>query len=163
MSIEVGQLVKVRENSKQENWSPDPVMQDTIGQIGRVIYKSLKNPAYKVEFLFDNFYFNEEDLEVITLGCKESISAEFDWDWFRRSNEVAIHCSTEEQAIDFCKEMHEHGLKWYNGDSYLLSTEWEHHKENTCYWSEGAYEDTVYARSCRHKIIEWSDYMKKRG
>lgn len=30
-----------------------------------------------------------------------------------------VHCKTEEEAKDFCKQMHEHGMKWCNGESYL--------------------------------------------
>ena len=30
-----------------------------------------------------------------------------------------IHCETEEQANAICKLMHEAGLTWHDGDSYL--------------------------------------------
>ena len=37
----------------------------------------------------------------------------FNWDEFKnKDNKIAVHCKTEEEAVDFCKQMHEHGMKW---------------------------------------------------
>ena len=49
-----------------------------------------------------------------------------------KENEV-IHCETEEQANAICKLMHESGLKWNSGDSYLEINNFSDYKENTCY------------------------------
>ena len=39
----------------------------------------------------------------------------FNWDEFKnKDNKIAMHCKTEEEAKDFCKQMHEHGMKWRN-------------------------------------------------
>ena len=47
----------------------------------------------------------------------------FNWDEFKnKDNKIAMHCKTEEEAKDFCKQMHEHGMKWRNGESYLKNT-----------------------------------------
>ena len=36
----------------------------------------------------------------------------FNWDEFLdENNKIAAHCKTEEEAIDFCKQMDEHGTK----------------------------------------------------
>lgn len=37
---------------------------------------------------------------------------QFNWEEFKDgNNKIAVHCKTEEEAKDFCKQMHEHGLK----------------------------------------------------
>ena len=49
---------------------------------------------------------------------------EFNWEEFKASDKIAVHCKTEEEAIDFCNQMHEHGMEWNNGESYLDVTNW---------------------------------------
>lgn len=50
----------------------------------------------------------------------------FNWNEFKNTgNRIAVHCKTEEEAVDFCKQMHEHGMKWRDGNSYLELTEYE--------------------------------------
>lgn len=35
------------------------------------------------------------------------------WDEFKNAEKkIAVHCKTEEEAKDFCRKMHEHGMKW---------------------------------------------------
>ena len=47
----------------------------------------------------------------------------FNWNEFKnKDNKIAVYCKTEEEAVDFCKQMHEHGMKWCNGESYLKNT-----------------------------------------
>jgi hypothetical protein len=87
---------------------------------------------------------------------------EFDWDKFKdKNNRIAVHCKTIEEAKDFCKQMHEHGMVWCNGDSYLNSNEWERYKSKTCYSSEGCYGVYNYYIKNNYTILEWSDFMKK--
>ena len=44
----------------------------------------------------------------------------FNWDEFKnKDNKIVVHCKTEEEAIDFCKQMHKHRMKWCNRKSYL--------------------------------------------
>ena len=45
-----------------------------------------------------------------------------------------IHCETKEQANAICKLMHEAGLKWYGGDSYLEKNKYSFYKSETCYF-----------------------------
>jgi hypothetical protein len=53
----------------------------------------------------------------------------FNWDEFKnKDNKIAVHCKTEEEAIDFCKRMHEHGMKWCTGKSYMEKTNYEEYK-----------------------------------
>ena len=89
---------------------------------------------------------------------------EFDWEVFLASdNNIAVHCSTEEQAIDFCKKMHEHGLKWRGGQSYLELTYWRAHKKETVYGSDRRYADSECYTDKNYIILEWSDYTVSIG
>ena len=87
----------------------------------------------------------------------------FNWgEFLDKNNKIAVHCKTEEEANDFCKQMHEHGLKWYNStNSYIERTNWHVLKEKTCYTNHGRYCDKDYYVENDCEILEWSDYMKK--
>lgn len=86
----------------------------------------------------------------------------FNWEEFKdKNNKIAVHCKTEEEAKDFCKQMHEHGLKWCIGYSYILDTNYEVYEKRTCYTGCGGYSNYDYFIEQGYKILEWSDYMKK--
>lgn len=85
----------------------------------------------------------------------------FNWNEFKnKDNKIAVHCKTEEEAKDFCKQMHEHGMKWCNGESYLKNTNYIVH-EGTCYYGSGEYSTRDFAENYNYKILEWSDYMQE--
>ena len=85
----------------------------------------------------------------------------FNWDEFKNKyNKIAVHCKTEEEAKDFCKRMHEHGMKWCSGESYLKETNYESCEEETCY-IKGEFSPYQYYKSNGYEILEWSDYMQK--
>lgn len=85
----------------------------------------------------------------------------FDWDEFKnKDNKIAVHCKTEEEAIDFCKQMHGHGMRWNSGRSYLEKTNYEEYREKTCY-AAGNYATYQCCKVGGYKILEWSDYMNK--
>lgn len=85
----------------------------------------------------------------------------FKWKEFKNKyNKIAVYCKTEEEAKDFCKQMHEHGMKWCNGKSYLKNTNYMRN-EGTCYYGNGEYSSRVFAEKYNYKILEWSDYMDK--
>ncbi len=85
----------------------------------------------------------------------------FNWDEFKnKDNKIAVHCKTEEEAKDLCKQMHEHGMKWCNGESYLKNTNYMRN-EGTCYYGSGEYSTRDFAEKYNYKILEWSDYMDK--
>lgn len=71
-----------------------------------------------------------------------------------------MYCKTEEEAKDFCKQMHEHGMKWCNGKSYLKNTNYMRN-EGTCYYGNGEYSTRDFAEKYNYKILEWSDYTNK--
>lgn len=86
----------------------------------------------------------------------------FNWDEFKnKDNKIVVHCKTEEEAKDFCGQMHGQGMKWCTGDSYLENTSYNVHNEGTCYYGIGEYSSRVYAEKYNYKILEWSDYMQK--
>lgn len=86
----------------------------------------------------------------------------FNWDEFKDvDNKIAVYCKTEEEAVDFCKQMHEHGMKWCNGESYLKNTNYMRN-EGTCYYGSGEYSTRDFAEKYNYKILEWSDYMQKK-
>lgn len=89
---------------------------------------------------------------------------EFNWEEFKdKNNKIAVHCKTEEEAKDFCKQMHEHGLRWCNHtDSYIKRTNWHICKEKTCYSNSGRYCDKDHYIENDYKILEWSDYNMKK-
>lgn len=86
----------------------------------------------------------------------------FNWDEFKNTgNKIAVHCKTDEEAKDFCKQMHGQGMKWCTGDSYLENTNYNVHNEGTCYYGIGEYSSRDFAEKYNYKILEWSDYMQK--
>ncbi len=86
----------------------------------------------------------------------------FNWDEFKnKENRIAVHCKTEEEAVDFCKQMHEHGMKWRDGNSYLELTEYGKNLDETCYTGVGSFACCDFCESEGYKILEWSDYMNK--
>lgn len=86
----------------------------------------------------------------------------FNWDEFKNKyNKIAVNCKTEEEAKDFCKQMHEHGMKWCTGKSYMEKTNYEEYKGETCYTGFGEFSSYRYYNSEGYEILEWSDYMQK--
>lgn len=86
----------------------------------------------------------------------------FNWDEFKNKyNKIAVNCKTEEEAKDFCKRMHEHGMKWNGGFSYLDYTNYRIYREGTCYIAKGEYCFKNYYEKRGYTILEWSDYMQK--
>lgn len=69
----------------------------------------------------------------------------FDWDVFVSnanidgSEKIVVHCQTENESKEFRKLMHEHGLRWRGGDSYLNHSNWSEYRERTYYAGNGRY------------------------
>ncbi len=84
----------------------------------------------------------------------------FDWERFK-TEKIAVHCKTKEEAKDFCREMHDYGMKWSNGDTYLEYTNYNEFKEKTCYSGIGCFCDYEHYKIEKYEILEWSDYMRK--
>ena len=85
----------------------------------------------------------------------------FNWNEFKGiRNKIAIHCRTEEEAKNFCRMMHEHGMKWCNGTSYLKNNEFKIYKTRTCYSNRGAYSPYEYYQRNGYIIREYSDFFE---
>lgn len=85
----------------------------------------------------------------------------FNWDEFKNEeNKIVVHCKTEEEAKDFCERMHEQGMKWCSGESYLKETNYKFCEEEICY-IKGEFSPYQYYKSNGYEILEWSDYMNK--
>ena len=86
----------------------------------------------------------------------------FNWNEFKnKDNKIAVNCKTEEEAKDFCRQMHGQGMKWRNGESYLKNTNYYMHNEGMCYYGDGEWSSLDIAENYNYKILEWSDYMQK--
>lgn len=83
----------------------------------------------------------------------------FDWERFRKEK-IAVYCKTEEEAKDFCQKMHELGMTWSDGRSYLEYTFYSDYNENTCYEGRGFYGKRSRCERNGYEILEWSDYME---
>lgn len=84
--------------------------------------------------------------------------APFDFDAWKYKN-VCMHCKTEEEAEDFCREMAKAGLRWSNGESYLELSNFRNHENHICYFfNNGAYSGYEYAKTKGCTILEWSGY-----
>lgn len=85
----------------------------------------------------------------------------FNWNEFQnKDNRIAVHCKTEEEAVDFCEKMHKQGMKWCSGESYLKETNYKFCEEEMCY-IRGEFSPYQYYKSNGYEILEWSDYMNK--
>ena len=86
----------------------------------------------------------------------------FNWDEFKDAdNKIAVHCKTEEEAKDFCRQMHEKGMRWSDGETLLENTVWYVHGEKTCYVYGVSFSHYRWAKKKGHRILEWGDYMQK--
>ena len=87
---------------------------------------------------------------------------QFNWDEFMDKNiKISVHCKTEEEAIDFCRKMDDHGMRWCNGDSYIENNGWNEKKDEICYTNYGVFNSKDWYEYCEYKILEWSNYMIK--
>ena len=73
-----------------------------------------------------------------------------------------IHCETEEQANAICKLMHEAGLEWKGGQSYLSKNYYGNCKSETCYFpKDGQYDELSYAKEENYKIYKAEQFLNK--
>lgn len=85
---------------------------------------------------------------------------EFNWkEFLNTKNNVAVHCQTEKEAIDFCKLMDAHELIRHSGNSYIINTHWDSNKEDTIYYNTGDYSSLRSPSSWGYRIYDWSDFM----
>ena len=71
-----------------------------------------------------------------------------------------IHCETEEQAKAICKLMHEAGLKWHFGYSYLSKNNYDVYNQNTCYNPKiGQYCDFNFYKKNNYTIYKAEQFL----
>ena len=76
-----------------------------------------------------------------------------------------IHCETEERAKAICKLMHEAGLTWNNGDSYLETKYYYHegYKSGNCYFpAKGEFSDLTFAKEEKYKIYKAEQFLNQK-
>ena len=74
-----------------------------------------------------------------------------------------IHCETEEQAKSICKLMHEAGLEWKGGESYLSKNYYGNYKSETCYFPiDGQYDELSYAKEENYKIYKAEQFLNQK-
>lgn len=75
---------------------------------------------------------------------------------------IAVNCTTPEQAEEFCKLMHENGLKWITGSSLLNSTNWDCYKKNTFYSIDGVQvADKQFWLDKGYEILPATDFLEE--
>lgn len=73
-----------------------------------------------------------------------------------------IHCETEEQATAICKLMHEEGLKWIDGYSYLSKNDYDFYTSKTCYIPKlGTFSDLSFVKEKNYKIYKAEQFLTK--
>ena len=72
-----------------------------------------------------------------------------------------MHCKTKEEAIEFCKLMHEDGRTWTSKESYVEENYWETHKQRTCYaFNYDQLCNKEYYIEGGWQVLEWSDFIQ---
>ena len=75
-----------------------------------------------------------------------------------------IHCETKEQANAICKLMHEAGLTWNSGDSYLETKYYYHEgsESGNCYFpAKGEFSDLTFAKEEKCKIYKAEQFLNQ--
>lgn len=129
MKYKVGDKVRVRRFDERPGcWNAEGKMDKYMGKI--VTIKSIFLPG-TIQIVEDQnegsgWLWSESDFEPV----------KFDWDAFiNPKSRIAVHCKTEEEAKDFCKKMHEHGMEWCSGRSYKNETKWHVYKKRHLLYS----------------------------
>lgn len=79
----------------------------------------------------------------------------FNWDEFKNKyNKIAVHCKTEEEAKDFCRQMNGQGMKWRDGNSYLELTEYGKYLDETCYTGVRSFACCDFYESTMLKMVD---------
>lgn len=83
----------------------------------------------------------------------------FYFDITKYCGKYAMHCKTEKEAKEFCKFLHECGRKWYSGESYAETTNFDVYKSNTIYFfNEGLYGKIGYKED-EYTTLEFDNFI----
>lgn len=154
MKYKVGERVRiVSETTEEMNW---------VSEMDAYLGKVMTIKSITSGLIFGDRYIMAEDKgkwfwgDEMIVGLASEVPFDFGaW----KDKHVCMHCRTEEEAEDFCREMDKAGLTWGRGASYLEQSCFNLYKDRTCYYfNEGKYDSTVYAKNEGYTILEWSDY-----
>lgn len=85
----------------------------------------------------------------------------FDFDKY--NGKYAMHCKTEEEAKEFCNVMHDAGMKWYSGKSYIDHANWDYFEDATAYnFNVGMFGPVELYQDNGYTILEWSDFREEK-
>ena len=156
MKYKVGERVRiVSETTEEMNW-----VSEMDVYLGKVM--TIKNIISGL--IFGGRYIMAEDkgkcfwYDNMIVGLASETPFDFGaWE----GKKVCMHCKTEEEAEDFCKVMDAAGLRWINGNSYLLSRK-SYRLLNTpeglyYFFNKGTFSDRIHDKNKFH-VLEWSDY-----
>ncbi len=161
MKYKVGDKVRVRSWEDMER----EFGLDEFGDINTEIWfappmKEYCGKVVEISEIVGNYYKIRKDKELWSFTDEMLEPVIFDWETFKDgTKKIAVHCKTKEEAKDFCKQMHEHGMTWLDGESYLEDNYWENYRENICYTNNGHYSRIGFCKKENYTILEWSDYM----
>ena len=83
----------------------------------------------------------------------------FDFELFN-SDELAVHCPTEEEAVKFLSFLDEHGYSWCRGTNLSGELNWEHYMNQTAYSGDEdldvSYGDIAFYQSEGYQVIPFS-------
>lgn len=78
------------------------------------------------------------------------------WKNFKK-RKFMINCKTQEEANELCQMMHDRGMRWWNGDSYIEGNNW-YCGVTTCYSGAGEYSPRMYYESEGYKVVTFQDF-----
>lgn len=81
---------------------------------------------------------------------------EFWKEFMELSNNVTVHCKTQDEANEFCRMMNEHRFDW-SSTTKEYGYYWDDYEENTCYDNQGDYDDYYWYKDNNYKIYEYSE------
>ena len=155
MEYKIGDRVRiVSETTEEMNWISE--MDIYLGKVMTIedTAKSTFSRYYKM--VEDNGEYYWDNSMIAGLASETP----FDFNAWKDKN-VCMHCKTKEEAEDFCKVMDAAGLRWINGDSYLLSRK-SYRLLNTpeglyYFFNKGTFSDRIPDKNKFH-VLEWSNY-----
>lgn len=151
MKYKVGDRVRiVSETTEEMNWASE--MDVCLGRVMTIISGLIFGGCYIMAEDKGKWFWDD--------GMIAGLASETPFDFKAWKNKkFCMHCRTEEEAEDFCNEMHKAGLTWHSGTSYLLRNHFGPYEEQTCYcFNKGKYDNTLHAKDEGYTILEWSDY-----
>ena len=80
----------------------------------------------------------------------------FTYKAFNKRGDLAVNCTTQEDADIFCAYLHGKGDKWCDGDSYLTYTKWNEYEGKTCYYGDGTYGSKSTAEKSGRTVIPFN-------